>query len=196
MPMKIICPYCNVPYELTQLQCPHCGAPAPAASLLDSRLEASLRLEATPAEVAERLRSICENFGKVDRCYTRETAPDRKVHNLLRALKITDPAGVIGVFDSTVFGTGRSGFAVCVDGLHWRNPWPNYPPSKRWFLPWPQFVQRTIRPDKNRTVINLGRGDKIGVLVRKNVPPLIAMFKEIQLTLLTMMTEDETPAEK
>ncbi len=196
MPAKIICPYCNAPYELTKLQCPHCGAPAPAAMLLDSRSDSHLQLKATPAEIAERVQGICEDYGKVDRLYTRETAPAKKIRHLCRALEIADPAEIIGLYDSTVFGSGRTGFAICIDGLHWKNPWPNYPPSKHWFLPWPQFVQRTIDVGEKESYIDLGYGDQIGVLMKKNAPPLIAMFKEIQLTLLTMMTEEDALGKK
>lgn len=63
------------------------------------------------------------------------------------------------MYDDTLLGTNREGFAVCESGLYWRNDWTSN--SKRTYLSWDEFANRSIKLKDME--IKLGRGDTIGI---------------------------------
>ncbi|MBL8092109.1 MAG: hypothetical protein JNJ43_17360 [Anaerolineales bacterium] len=65
---------------------------------------------------------------------------------------------IIMVYDDTIFGNNKVGFAICGSGLYWKNDWTIE--SKRNFLTWDEFAKRKIV--LNKLQINLERGDNIG----------------------------------
>ncbi len=194
MPTKFICDYCGSSYAITAHQCPSCGAPAPVAPNLTARLDVRLRLAASEQEVAAIFPPICAAYAHIERCYPRESAPAKKLAALARALKIDHADSIMGLYDSSVFGSARTGFALCTDGIYWRNPWPNYPPSKHWFLPWTAFVLREFSVGEQSSYIDFGRGDVLAILLGKYTESLIALFQELQLALLPLMVEEVAQA--
>lgn len=64
------------------------------------------------------LQDICTRYN-FSNFYTSHNMSSQKLKNAIATMNINST--VYGLFDSTVWGTGKSGFAICEDGLHWRN---------------------------------------------------------------------------
>ena len=114
---------------------------------------------AAAANIAQRIRQICEKCEDIERCHTDETAPIKKLRNAMEAFGIPEDEKVIMLCDDTVLGSNKSGFAICESGIFWKNDWSV--PTKRTRLTWSKFAQRDVKLEKMQ--IDLGRGDRIGV---------------------------------
>ena len=151
MAMMWICEYCETENPVDRSHCKSCGAVLKHA--------ASLAEPENPQSVPELLLAICGKYEAHDWCNTAETISPKKLRRAMKALAIPDGEQVIMLYDDTILGSNRRGFAVCETGLYWRNVWDT--PTKRTKLTWKQYVERDIALDE--FAIDLGRGDKISV---------------------------------
>lgn len=120
--------------------------------------------QAAAASIPERIRQICERYEDIERCCTDETIPTKKLRNAIEAFGIPEDETVIMLCDDTVLGSNKLAFAICESGIFWKNDWSV--PTKRTRLTWGEFAQRDVKLEK--TQIDLGRGDRIGVVVMGN----------------------------
>ena len=152
MPQVILCKYCSRPNEISQLVCESCGPPLP-----HSVPENASQQPAEEHNLAESLLAICRLYEDVAQFYSEGAIPEKKLVNARQSLEIPEGERVLMLCDSTVFGSSKTGFAICEGGIYWNNDWAT--PTKRKRLNWVEFAERQARIDK--FAIDLERGDKI-----------------------------------
>jgi hypothetical protein len=153
--MTRICEYCETENQIGRSHCKSCGAVL--------RKETSLDKQENPRAVYEKLFAICEKYEANDWCNTIETVSPKKLRQAMKAFGIPKEEQVIMLYDDTLFGSNKLGFAVCETGLYWKNAWDT--PTKRTKLTWKQYIEREITLEEHS--IELGRGDKISVANRE-----------------------------
>jgi hypothetical protein len=144
------CDYCGAQFLEHQTTCPKCGA------LM--KVVASVT-RTTLAAFSDILRAICIKYDGTPNLYLDDSIRPQRLATARERFNVPSDEVVVMLYDDTLFGNNRLGFAICSDGLYWHNDWSV--PSRRRFLAWPAFAERTIVLD-NRNII-LGRGDQIGM---------------------------------
>ena len=129
----------------------------------------------------EALGEIGGKYEEYDSCYTTGTIPSRKLRNAAKAFEINDPDEILFLYDATVFGSNKQGFAICKSGFYWKNDWTT--PTKRNFLTWDAYKEREIKRKKKESIINLGRGDQIFILDEDELAPLTKFLEKVQALL-------------
>jgi hypothetical protein len=169
-----ICEYCGTENPIDRSHCKSCGA------VLKS--EMPLDVQENPKAVYEKLLAICVKYEANDWCNTIETLSTRKLRRAMKAFGIPAGEQVIMVYDDTVFGSNKLGFAICETGLYWKNAWDT--PTKRTKLSWKQYVGRDVSLEEYK--IELGQGDRISVANREEDREKIAEFlREIRAALVS-----------
>jgi hypothetical protein len=164
------CDYCTAQFSEHQTTCPKCGALIKVVSG---------REQTPPITSAHALRDICIRYDGTSRLYLDDTLTPKRLVVVRERMNIPAEEVVLMVYDDTLFGNNRLGFAICHGGLYWRNDWAVS--TRRKFLPWPEFAQRTIVLEG--LIVNLGRGDQIGLAgmgddnARKQVAALLNEIK-------------------
>lgn len=183
---QVVCSYCGVVGYVAERKCLVCGAPLPIVIRNDKVSEVSTNL--LGGEMVVQMREICAKYEEIESCYTADTIPDKKLRNARAAFGIAAAEPVILVYDGTVFGNNKLGFAICESGLYWRNDWAT--PTKRTYLAWDEYKEREIRTKKKELYISLGRGDKIAIVNGGEIKDLRDLLEDIQTLLLENSREE------
>ena len=137
--------------------------------------------DASRRGIIQQIRDVCEEYEEFESCHTVATIPQKKLRNAREAFGIAKDAKIIMVYDGTVFGSNKLGFAICEGGIYWKNDWTTS--TKRTFLTWEEFREREIRPNVEGFYIGLGRGDNIAILLDEQVLPLGELLKKVRAIL-------------
>lgn len=141
------CKYCGTEFTEHKPNCPNCGAPIRVA---DKKV--------TKEDAPQAIREICIKYEEVRNLYLDEAIDAKRLKTVRENFGIPANENIIMVYDDTLFGNNKVGFAICAGGLYWKNDWTIE--SKRNFLAWDEFVKRKITLDNLQ--ISLERGDNIG----------------------------------
>ena len=177
------CDYCGAQFLEHQSKCPHCGALIKASSVTEQARNGGANIRPIEGE-AEALRKVCVKFEGTKGLYSAETIDARRMQVVRQNFKIPEAETVIMVYDDTIFGNNKKGFAICRGGLYWKNDWAVE--TRRNFLTWQDFTERSIQLDK--FIITLGRGDQIGTAgtgddtAREQITALLNEVKAVLLT--------------
>jgi hypothetical protein len=171
MTEKINCPYCGIIGTLDERRCLSCGAPfsIPTGPEEEDLLGQNL---------VDQIRDACTAYEEIESCHIKETIPERKLENAKAAFEIAEEDDVILVYDGTVFGNNKLGFAICKSGIYWKNDWTT--PTKRTYLDWNEYKERNIKKKKKDFHISLGQGDKIAIVDEEDINDLSDLLKDIQ----------------
>lgn len=167
------CEYCGSQFLEHKANCPNCGA-----QIQINQNPANAGVPSAASEKA--IREICEKFEGDDDLYYADSINAKRLRAARTHFKIPANEKIWLVYDDTVFGSNKQGFAVCQSGLYWKNDWSVT--TKRNFLSWQDFTARPISLENLE--INLGRGDRIGVAgavsdeIRANI---YALLLELQM---------------
>ena len=151
------CDYCGAQFLEHKSNCPHCGAFIKATPVSGSVQTGEAGVKAASGEI-KAIREACVQFEGTKGLYIDETIDARRMQAVRQHFKIPEEETVIMVYDDTLFGNNKKGFAICAGGLYWKNDWTVE--SRRSFLTWQDFAERSIH--LNEFVISLERGDQIG----------------------------------
>ena len=162
-----ICKYCGTEFTEHKPNCPNCGAPIKASK--------------STTTSASSLREVCLHYEGTDHLFIDETIDKKRMETIRASFQIPKDETVIMVYDDTIFGNNKVGFAICTNGLYWGNDWSVE--SKRKRLTWEEFATREIRLVKLQ--ISLGKGDNLGVAgngsdeVRETIEKMLREIREL-----------------
>ncbi|HSH02794.1 MAG TPA: hypothetical protein VLL52_09780 [Anaerolineae bacterium] len=131
----------------------------------------------------EAIRQICERYDDLEYVYLDDVIDDKREATVRKHFNIPADEALIFVYDDTILGSNKIGFALAEKGLYWNNDWATT--TKRTFLSWADLAERTFAVNDLRLI--LGRGDKIGIAGgagNEGGERLVAMFDEIKALLL------------
>ena len=143
------CKYCATELIEHQPNCPNCGAPIKVSESKPQKGKSE------PGSI----RNICIKYEATPNLYFEDSIDAKRMATVRSQFNIPATEEVIMVYDDTIFGNNKVGYAICTGGLYWKNDWAV--DTKRTFLSWDAFVERDIALKENQ--IDLGRGDAIGV---------------------------------
>jgi len=105
------------------------------------------------------LLSVCSKHTRNDWSgyYVGEKIPLKKMVNAFTYYPIPDDERIVALLDSTTFGSGRTGLAICERGIYWRNRLLTEH-KKGTFLPWDDFRSVHVEKGESKTVA-LGEGN-------------------------------------
>lgn len=107
-----ICKYCGTEFTQHKPNCPNCGAPIKIAD------------KNVPKEdVSKSIREICIKFEGISNLHLDETIDAKRMKTVRENFNIPDVESIIMVFDDTIVGNNKIGFAICSGGLYWKNDW-------------------------------------------------------------------------
>lgn len=164
------CKYCGTEFTEHKPNCPNCGAPIKVA---DKKV--------TKENAPKSIREICIKYEEVRNLYLDEVIDAKRMKTVKENFNIPAHEDVFMVYDDTLFGNAKVGFAICAGGLFWKNDWTIE--SKRNFLTWDEFAKRKIT--LNNLQINLERGDNIGTAgvgddeARKQMAKMLNEIKDL-----------------
>lgn len=116
------------------------------------------------------IKNICKDVS-FNRVYNWNNMPKRILHNVLNSLEIEENELVL-FYDSSVFETGKTGIAICEDGIYWKDM-----SSPTRFLSWNKFIDMNISKDDYHIYI----GDKEGIFVyHRDLGLLIEMLENLK----------------
>lgn len=141
------CKYCGTEFLEHISNCLNCGAPI--------KLSESKPRKGEPKSIRE----VCIKYEGTKNLYLDETIDAKRTATVREQFGIAANEEIIMVYDDTIFGNNKVGFAICAGGLYWKNDWSV--DTKRTFLNWETFAEREITLDGYH--IQLGRGDAIGM---------------------------------
>lgn len=165
------CKYCGTEFLEHIPNCPNCGAPIKVS---ESKVK-----KGEPKSIRE----ICMKYEETKNLHLDETIDGKRMATVREQFNIPANEDILMVYDDTIFGNNKVGFAICAGGLYWKNDWSV--DTKRTFLNWEAFAERDINLDGYH--IQFGRGDAIGMAgvgddqARQQV---LKMLREIQDLLL------------
>jgi hypothetical protein len=165
------CKYCGTEFLEHQPNCPNCGAPI--------KISESKGKKGEPKSIRE----VCIKYEEVRNLYLDETIDSKRMATVREQFNIPANETIIMVYDDTIFGNNKLGFAICAGGLYWKNDWSVE--TKRTFLNWEAFAEREVELDTYH--IKLGRGDAIGTAgvgdsdARKQMVKLLQEIKTLML---------------
>ena len=160
------CEYCQTEFIEHSPNCPNCGA------------QILLNATSGAADLAP-IVQLCQALDDEEHFYFDDSIDEKRMKTVRERFNIPPDEDVWLVYDDTVFGSNREGFAVCKGGLYWRNDWTTE--SKRTFLRWSEFTRRKIEFEELR--IRLGRGDNLGLALgnEKSIKDkLLKLFTALQ----------------
>jgi predicted nucleic acid-binding Zn-ribbon protein len=153
--MMFQCNYCGGHFLEHKTNCPNCGALIKIVSV--EEIDQADGMHRTAAR-EHAIRAICVNFEEIRNLHIDETMTAKRRKTVYDSLSIPTNETLIMVYDDTLMGSNKTGFAICQGGLYWKNDWATT--SKRNFLTWQAFAERSISLDGY--AISLGRGDRLG----------------------------------
>jgi hypothetical protein len=151
------CNYCGAQFMEHKTNCPNCGALIKAVAVEEIEHGDGANIKAAHRDVKS-LRAICVNFEEIRNLHIDETISAKRLKTVRNRFSIPTGETLIMVYDDTLLGSNKTGFAICQGGLYWKNDWAVE--TKRNFLSWQDFAERSISLDGY--AISLGRGDRLG----------------------------------
>jgi len=139
--------------EVSERECAGCGAPVQ----IRTEPVRPVDIENLEAEILK----VFVDFEDMDVLHSRETVPAKKLRNARKSFNILPEEKVILVYDNTVFGSNKDGFALCETGIYWKKTWLN--DSKRSYITWDEFARRDVWADTENYDFHLGRGDVLSI---------------------------------
>lgn len=94
----------------------------------------------------ENIKTICSKYSAVG-YYFMDDIPEKKIKNASMTFPIPIDEQVIALIDATVFGSCKSGLAVCLGGIYWRNDWTKGTLKKRYT--WEEFAKVELSEEDN-----------------------------------------------
>ena len=140
------CKYCGTEFLEHTPNCPNCGAPIKIS-------ESKVKNE------PQSIRKVCIKYEATKNLYLNETIDKKRIATVREQFNIAANEEVIMVYDDTILGNNKVGFAICTGGLYWKNDWSV--DTKRNFLTWEAFAERELSLEGYH--IKLERGDVIGM---------------------------------
>lgn len=119
----------------------------------------------------ENIYDICKKHCFAD-YYCVEDIPEKKYRNAVLNFPIPlelGNDGIIALIDSTIFGSCKTGLAICASGIYWKNDWSTN--SNENHLSWKKFKKADIV--RNETTVQLGSGNLFYTLRRIEVTKLL-----------------------
>jgi hypothetical protein len=174
MLLEKTCSYCGTIREEKEKRCLSCGAPLAASQALNEPEEKNRAISA-------QILALCVHYEENESCHAKDTLPKRKLNKVRQNFEIPSEDDVLFVYDGTLFGSSKLGFALCQSGIYWKNDWTT--PTKINYLAWSEFKEREIKPKKKDFYIGLGRGDKIGIVDEDEIKDFAQLLKDIQTLL-------------
>lgn len=174
---KIICNYCHIPCWSTELVCPGCGAPLPIHTTPIRSDSPGNLPPSEPESIIQKIQKLCTQYEKFDYWRPIDIIPQRKINRIRREFRIPENETIYLVYDNTILGSNKDGFAICESGLYWENAW--FTETHRNYINWTDFAKRNIQVTENAE-INLDRGDVISVLIEEDRERVIRLLQDIQ----------------
>jgi hypothetical protein len=173
------CNYCGAQFLEHKTNCSNCGALIKAipVEVIDRANGAST---GPTTKEAKSIRAICANYEETRNLRLDETINAKSMKTVRSSFNLPTDETVIMVYDDTLMGSNKTGFAICQGGLYWKNDWTTE--TRRNFLTWQVFAERTIRLDE--FTIQLGHSDKIntaGVGDKAAREQMVALLNEIKV---------------
>lgn len=118
------------------------------------------------------IQELCKDVS-FNKLYNWNNIPQKILNNAILGLGINNDEIVL-FYDSSSFGNGKTGLAICNNGLYWKNSFctPRY-------LSWNAFRKMNLSYDKNHVYI----GENDSFWMYENVEQLLAVLKNIKLNL-------------
>jgi len=179
-----VCKYCNTEIVEHQPNCPNCGAPIKVSEnkIVDSKTPENKVTEGKENKGnPNSIREICTRYEDTSSLYFDDAIDAKRMATVRKEFNIPPNETVFLVYDDTLFGSNKAGFAICAGGLYWKNDWSV--DTKRTFLSWEAFADRNILLED--IAITLERGDAIGVAgvgddnARKQILKLLQEIKAL-----------------
>jgi hypothetical protein len=109
------------------------------------------------------LRKLCRDLKGASSCYLGNEVPDAKLKNARELFGIRKDDCIYLVYDDTLFGSCKCGFAIWHSGISWRNDWAHDNTSGR--IAWNELGDKEIEMEGSNLLI----GDKqIAVSLSEN----------------------------
>ena len=125
------------------------------------------------------LEKACLKHNGMDKFYISEYIPDKNLKNAKKHFRIPNDIEVIGIYDGTVFGSNKTGFAICGDGIYWDNGFSEF--SGGGHIIWEEFrTARIALKEKNESFVQVGDSINIFVSFPKNNHRVLALLLDIQ----------------
>lgn len=124
------------------------------------------------------LTGICASYTS-DRYFVEELIPKDKLANVRSKFPIPKSEQVIALADTTIFANNDCGFAICENGIYWRNG--VYTSTIKSNLTWDEFATVSIKyrtTDKN--VVELGEGNAIFINIVLPEGKMVELLLKIQ----------------
>jgi hypothetical protein len=151
------CNHCGAQFLEHKTNCPDCGALIKAIPLAEIDLPGRETVKTGDGLISS-IRAICTGFEEIQRLRIDDTIDQKRMKTVRYEFNIPTDERVIMVYDDTLWGNNKKGFAICQGGLYWKNDWAVE--TKRSFLSWQDFTERSITLDGLN--ISLDRGDRLG----------------------------------
>ena len=95
-----------------------------------------------------------------------EKVPLKKMANAFAYYPIPDDERIVALLDTSAFGSGKSGLAICKGGIYWRNPLFT-DLKKRTFLSWDDFESVHLKKNKKLSWVRTTYAICLGPVSRK-----------------------------
>ena len=126
------------------------------------------------------IRDLCKDIS-LNRVYNWKDIPKRMLLNAVTNLD-NDEEKLVLFYDSSVLETGRTGIAICDNGIHWKDI--STPPG---YLSWEDFLDIEVSHDDYYIYL----GDNEGVFVfNRDVKVLIELLTNIRASLKGMVKSE------
>lgn len=132
------------------------------------------------------IQGICEQYAEL-RIETEENISVKALKNLRELFPIPSGDRIIVFRDTTLFGKGKNGIAICSSGIYWRNQMGFTKP----FLTWCELIEESIELEGNDD-IRLG---KFGVFQAAgcNRNLLQNMLRDLQIYVRSLQSQETPP---
>ncbi|HET7231090.1 MAG TPA: GYF domain-containing protein [Longimicrobium sp.] len=104
--------------------------------------------------------------------------PAKKLRNAREHFPIPAGERVFALYDATVFGSAKEGFAVCATGVYWRNGWTV--PTIDTRVTWQQLPACRLKAIVSPGAIELGDGNSVGVLLDESRAAALELFTALR----------------
>ena len=101
------------------------------------------------------LLTIVEAFA-TDGFYVYGNIPSRKLDNAIQNYPVDTQDTVIGLIDSTLMGSAKTGMAIGLKGIYWKNDWKTK--SAKSFLSWDELAENNAQISCSMFDVHLGSG--------------------------------------
>lgn len=173
MTKTIVCEYCKTKNPLSNSHCLSCNG-----ILRDNSNHLNKKGD---GNFSDRVLKLCEPYEGSEWYNTVETVDPKKLARAAESFGIPAGEQILVLYDDTLFGTNKNGFAIGTQGIYWRNSWDT--PTKRTRLTWENVVEREIKLEES--AVDFGRGDQISITVSSDQEQnqIVTFFRELQTLL-------------